>query len=93
MFHNPIYGVMTILRGILKQFTQLPVAQAFPDQRFVGRRQMPTWRSGRHVFSHKIMVLMTGAASQTGDTLAFTPTPDVHCVPMTVVSLAGKVST
>jgi len=44
------------------------------------------------MFSRKIMVLMAGAASQTGDTLAFTPTPDVHRVPMPIVSLPGKVS-
>jgi hypothetical protein len=44
------------------------------------------------VFSRKIMVLMAGAASQTGDTLAFTPAPDVHCVPMSVVALPGKIA-
>src|SRR3954463_15764415 len=54
---------------------------------------MPIGSPGRHVFSSKIMVLMAGAASQTSDTLAFTPTPDVHSVPMSIVSLAGEVST
>jgi len=44
------------------------------------------------MFSSKIMVLMAGAASQTGDTLTFEPTPDVHRVPVFVVSLPGKVS-
>jgi hypothetical protein len=38
------------------------------------------------------MVLMAGAASQTGDTLAFGTTPDVHSVPMVVISLPRKVS-
>src|SRR6185503_13691394 len=53
---------------------------------------MPAWRSRRHMFSSKIMVLMAGAASQTGNTLAFAPAADVHRVPVTVVSLPGKVS-
>jgi hypothetical protein len=44
------------------------------------------------MFSSKIMVLMAGAASQTGDTLAFEPAPNVHSVPMSIVSLPGKVS-
>jgi hypothetical protein len=44
------------------------------------------------MFSRKIMVLMAGAASQTSDTLAFTPAPDVHCVPVPVIALSGKVS-
>jgi hypothetical protein len=38
------------------------------------------------------MVLMAGAASQTWNTLAFTPAPDVHCVPVSVIALSGKIS-
>jgi hypothetical protein len=38
------------------------------------------------------MVLMTCAALQTDDTLPLKTTPDVHCVPMSIVSLPGKVS-
>jgi hypothetical protein len=38
------------------------------------------------------MVLMAGAASQTSNTLAFMPAPDVHRVPMSVIALSGKVS-
>jgi hypothetical protein len=53
---------------------------------------MPARRSGRHVFACKIMVLMAGTASQTGNTLAFKPAPDVHRVPMSVIALSGKVS-
>jgi hypothetical protein len=44
------------------------------------------------MFSSKIMVLMAGAASQTSDTLAFKATPNVHCVPVPVIALSGKVS-
>ena len=57
------------------------------------RRQMPIGSAGRHVFSRKIMVLMAGAASQTGNALAFRPTPDVHRMSVPVISLAGEVST
>src|ERR1700739_1452534 len=53
---------------------------------------MPPCGPGRHVFSSEIMVLMAGATPQTGDTLAFQTPPDVHCVPMSIVSLARKVS-
>ena len=54
---------------------------------------MPIRRSGRHVFPRKIMVLMAGAASHTRDSLSVNAAPDVHCVPVFVISLPGKVST
>jgi hypothetical protein len=93
MSHNSIHGAMSIARRIFKRLTQLPVAQAFPDHWLAGSGQMPVRRSGRHVFSHKIMVLMTGAASHTGNTLSIKAAPDVHGVPVQVISLSGKVST
>jgi hypothetical protein len=45
------------------------------------------------MFSSKIMILMTGAAFQAGDTFPIETPPDVHRVPVSVVSLPGKVST
>src|SRR5580765_3969376 len=92
MLHNLIHCAMAILRRIFKQLTQLPVAQAFPYHRHLRRWQMPIWGPRRHMLVHKIMVLMTCAALQTDDTLPLKTTPDVHCVPMSIVSLPGKVS-
>lgn len=93
MFQNSIHGSMAIARRIFKKFAQLAIAQAFPDHWFAGRWQMPIRRSRRHVLSRKIMVLMAGAASQTGDTLTVQTTANVHGMPMQVISLPGKVST
>ena len=91
--HNSIHGTMAIVCRIFQQFTQLPIAQPFPDHWLAGRWQMPVRRSGRHMFARKIMVLMAAAASHTGNTLAIEAAPDVHGVPVQVVSLPGKVST
>src|SRR6476646_3002556 len=93
MSHNSIHGTMAIVCRIFEQLTQLSVAQAFPDHWLAGRWQMPVRRSGRHVLPSKIMVLMAAAASHTGNTLAIEAAPDVHGVPVQVVSLPGKVST
>ena len=93
MPHNSIDRAMSIARRVFKQFTQLPVAQPFPDDWLAGRWQMPVRRSGRHVLPRKIMVLMAAAASHTGNTLSIRAAPDVHGVPVQVVSLPGKVST
>jgi hypothetical protein len=93
MSHNSIHGTVAIVCRIFKQFTQLPIAQALPDHWLASRWQMPVRRSGRHVLSRKIMVLMAGAASHTGNTLSIRAAPDVHGVQVQVVSLAGKVST
>ena len=93
MLHNSTHGTMAIVCRIFKQFTQLPVAQSFPDHWLAGRWQMPVRRSGRHVLSRKVMILMAGAASHTGNTLSIKAAPDVHGVPVQVISLPGKVST
>ena len=93
MPHNSIDRAMSIARRVFKQFTQLPVAQTLPDHWLTGRWQMPVRRSGRHVLPRKIMVLMAAAASHTGNTLSIRAAPDVHGVPVQVVSLPGKVST
>jgi hypothetical protein len=44
------------------------------------------------MFSRKIMILVTGAAFQAGDTLPIETAPDIHRVPVSVVSLPGEVS-
>jgi hypothetical protein len=44
------------------------------------------------MLSHKIMVLVAGAAFQSGYALSFNATAHIHRVAMPVVPLAGKVS-
>jgi hypothetical protein len=45
------------------------------------------------MFSFKIMVLMAGAALQSGDALSIETPPNVHRMPVSIVALPGKVST
>lgn len=92
MLHDFIQAAMSVQSGILEQLTQLPVAQPLPDHRLMRSRQMPAGSPGRHVLSFKIMVLMAGAAFHPGDALSIHTAPDVHRVPVSIVSLPGKIS-
>ena len=92
MLHNLLGRTMTVLLGIFEQFTELMVRQPLPDHRHRRRGQMPTGRSRRHVQAHEIVVLMTGAASDSIHSLSVS-TANLHCVAMAIVTLTRKVST
>jgi len=83
---------MTVPLRIFEQFTELMVRQALPDHRHRGRRQMPIGRPRRHVQAREIVILMTGAASDSSCALPVWSTTDLHCVLMTIVSLSRKIS-
>src|SRR5215469_9149107 len=53
---------------------------------------MPVRRSRRDMQAFKIVVLMTTAALERDDAVAFRATADVHGVPVTIVALPRKVS-
>jgi hypothetical protein len=78
--------------GVLQQLTKLPVRQAFPDHRHVGRWQMPVGRSRRRMQSSRIVFLMTSAAYDRIRSASIGSAPDLQGMRMAVVSLPGKVS-
>jgi hypothetical protein len=92
MLHNLRGRTMAVPLRIFEQFTELMVGQALPDHRHRGRRQMPTGSSRRHVQAGEIVILMTGAASDSTCTLPVWSTTDLHCVLMTIISLSRKIS-
>src|SRR6202042_2914459 len=92
MLHNLRGRTMAVTFGIFEQFTELMVRQALPYHRHRGRRQMPTGSSRRHVQAREIVILMTGAASDSICALSVLSTTDLHCVLMTIVSLSRRIS-
>ena len=53
---------------------------------------MPIGCSGRHVPPCEIVILMTGAASHTGDALPEGTTPHIHFVRVAIISLSREIS-
>jgi hypothetical protein len=91
MLHNLLHGTMAVPLWILEQFTKLVVGQPFPDHRRRGRREAPVGRSGGHVQTHKVVVLMAGAALDRIYALPLLATVNPHCVAMAVVALTRKI--
>src|ERR1700683_5532735 len=92
MLYNLRGSTMTVLVRIFEQFTELMVRQSLPDHRHRGRRQMPIGRPRKHVQADEIVILMTGAASDSIYSLPLWSTADLHCVSMTVVPLSREIS-
>jgi hypothetical protein len=85
-------AAMSVLLRILEQLAELAVSQPFPDHGRLGRGKAPIRRSRRHMRSGQVMVLVTGAALNRIYSLPTGAAPDLHRMPMAVVSLTRKIS-
>src|ERR1700733_6142129 len=92
MLHNLRGRMMAVPLRVFEQFAELMVRQPFPDHRHRRRRQMPIGRPRGHVQAREIVILMTGAASDSIYALPLWSTTDLHCVSMTIISLSRKIS-
>jgi hypothetical protein len=77
---------------INQQFAQLPGRQTLPDHRVFGRRQVPSRRSWGHMYALKIVVLVTGRAIHWRNANTVASAPNIHEVPMQIISLTRVVS-
>lgn len=68
------------------------VRQTLPDHRVFGRRQVPSRRSWGHMYALKIVVLVTGRAIHWRNANTVASAPNIHEVPMQIISLTRVVS-
>ena len=92
MLHDLRRRTTTVFSRILEQLTQLMVRQAFPDHRYLGRREVPVGSARGHVRSGKIVILVTGAAFDGTHSFSVRPAMNLHRVAMAVVTLPRKIS-
>lgn len=85
-------SLAVVLFWILHLTADLSGRATFPNHRHVGRRQMPIWRTGRHVQSGNIVLLMTGSTLLSKLAFSIWSTLDVLNVYVSIVTLAWKVT-